>query len=623
MSQQTARSNRFAPSAVCGALALAVACIYGQTLRHEFVNFDDPKYIVHNAHIHDGLTAECVRWAFTAREACNWHPLAWLSHAVDCRIFGPAPWGHHLTNVLLHAANAVLLFLVLLRMTGDFWPSAFAAALFAVHPLRVESVAWAAERKDVLSGLFFMLTLWAYSHYTRRTFSWSTAAQWSTAAPGCVTAEGSRAPLFWHLLVVLFFSLGLLSKPMVVTLPLVLFLLDYWPLERPGGRFFLFLEKFPLLALSVASCAATLWAQGEAIAAGDRIPPAARIGNAAVSYIAYLGQWFWPADLAVLYPFPESGPPAWKVAGAMLILIGVSAAPVVSRRRFPWFLVGWLWYLIMLLPVIGLVQVGTQAMADRYTYLPQIGLGVALAWSAARLARFRIRFPLECSDSSPLSVEGPNSPLRRCMNEKAAMNRRTPKKGFWAVGVASVFAIAALAATAWHQTSFWRNSETLWTRALDCTANNAVAHYNLAVFLNDRQRPDEAAEQYRMAIAVKPDYAEAHYNLGVILAKQGRIEEAMRHYKQAVQSAPDASDAHYNLAVLLTRCGRIDEAVAHYEAAIAAAPDFAEAHNNLGALLDQQGKLSEAIGHFRRALEIDPNYADARRNLAIALGRSR
>ncbi len=391
---ETAAHRRYVRLGVCGLLLLAVVLAFGQTVGHEFVNFDDNVYVYDNPQVRQGLTEQGIRWAFTTGHAGNWHPLTWLSHMLDCQLFGNQAGGHHLTNVLLHAATAIALFLVLWRMTGDLWPSVFVAGIFAIHPLRVESVAWIAERKDVLSGLFFVLTIAAYVHYVRRPFS-----------------------LGRYFLVAITLALGLMSKPMLVTTPFVLLLLDYWPLgrmaigtlgmppasvtpvstktrrnnrtmhERPSLQW-LIVEKLPLLALSVASCAATLAAQQEAMA-GELIPLPWRLANALVSYVAYLGQLFYPVGLAILYVHPHDALPAVKVVVALLTLVGISVAVGVLRRKCPYLLVGWLWYLGMLVPVIGLVQVGEQAMADRYTYLPLIGPCIGLTWGAAALFRSR------------------------------------------------------------------------------------------------------------------------------------------------------------------------------------------------------------------------------------------
>jgi protein O-mannosyl-transferase len=546
-------------AAVCGFLLLAVVLVFGQTVGYDFVNYDDHDYVYENPHLARGLGAEEIHWAFTTNQCNNWHPLTWFSYFVDYQLYGPKPWGYHLTNVLLHVATAILLFLILWRLTGDFWPSAFVAAVFAVHPLRAESVAWVSERKDVLSGLFFMLTLGAYLVYARRAFS-----------------------LVRYSLVAVLFALGLMAKPMLVTLPFVLLLLDYWPLGRMAMGWRLVVEKLPLLALSAASCVATSLAQSDAMVQFGAVPLSARLGNALVSYAAYLGQLFRPVGLAAFYPHSAGYLPIWQVAGASLLLAGICVAVVVWRRSCPYAFVGWCWYLGMLVPVIGLVQVGSQAMADRYTYLPQIGLVIGLAWGAKRAL-------------------GP-----------------WPHRG-WLCGVASALVLVVLMGCAYRQTSFWFDSETLWNRAIDCTHENAVAHYNLGNALADRGRVDEAIAHCRKALKIKPGYTEAHNNLGVFLFRVGRVDEAIAHCRKALEIKPDYADPHCNLAMILTDLGRFDEAVAHCRQALESKPDFAEAYNNLGLALAGRGRVEEAIRQYEKALEVKPDFADPHCNLALIL----
>ncbi len=545
--------NRAVAPAICGFLLLATVAVFGRAVRYGFVNFDDPLYVSETRQVTDGLSLQGIGWAFTAVHSDNWHPLTWLSLMLDAQWCGSAPWGYHLTNVLLHAAAAILLFLVLWRMTDDLWPAALAAAVFAVHPLRVESVVWVAERKDVLSGLFFMLTLAAYLGYVRRPFS------------------PAR-----YLLVVAAFALGLLAKPMLVTLPLVLLLLDYWPLGRCGagvspaslvptlcvgtqfldapasheilnqgsaldngtpkhpGRAFprgawergqygrLIAEKIPLFLLAAASCVVTVAAQSHAVVPVDCIPLDARISNALVSYAAYVGQFFYPVGLAAFYPHGGHDPSAWKPIAALLGLTIVSTAAVFWRRRCPYLPVGWFWYLGMLVPVIGLVQVGEQAMADRYTYLPQIGLSVATVWGAAQLI-------------SPL-------PCRR-----------------W-IGVGgSAVTLTILIVCAWRQTAFWRDGETLWRCALACDGRNATAHNALGAALMESKmesnsddarrdaRIDEAIDHYREALKIRPGFPDSVFRLGCALADRGHDAEAVGYLRQAVQSTPDNAVARYNL----------------------------------------------------------------------------
>jgi protein O-mannosyl-transferase len=572
--------NHYKTLAVCCFLLLAVGLVFGRTVCYDFVNFDDDHYVYDNPHVTRGLDARGVVWAFTSGEASNWHPLAWLSHMLDCEIYGLNPGGHHLTNVLLHAASAILLFLVLLRMTGDLWPSAFVAAVFAVHPLRVESVAWIAERKDVLSGFLFMLTLAAFVGYVRRPFS-----------------------LVRYLAVIAVFTLGLMAKPMLVTLPFVLLLLDYWPLGRMNPNvlrtlrvrnrhtecagyivrlFKLVLEKVPLLALSAASCAATLWAQAGSMAVYEYVSLPLRIGNAAVSYVAYIGQFIYPVGLAALYLHPLSALSVWKSVGTFLILGAICIGVVVLRRRYPYLLTGWFWYVGMLLPVVGLVQVGSQAMADRYTYLPQIGLCIALAWGVAQACR---TWPY----------------CRR------------------ACAIFAVLAVFAMMIISWRQTSYWRDSETLWTRVLACAPDNFIAHDSLGLIMFKTGRNAEAIEQYKQALQIKPGYIPAQYNLGVALFQAGRLQEAIEHYEEALRLKPDYIEAHNNIGNALVKTGQFDEAIDHYQQVLRLDPDFADAHYNLGNVLFKINRVEEAIGHYERALTLNPDNPDAHGNLGSAL----
>ncbi len=548
--------------AICAGLVLAVAAVFGQTVRFQFVNFDDCQYVYHNKHVQDGLTRGAIAWAFSQFYASNWHPLTWLSHMLDWECYGLWPGGHHLTNVLLHALTVVLLFLVLRQMTGRLWPSALAAAIFALHPLRVESVAWVSERKDVLSGLFFMLTLWAYVRYVRRPFS-----------------------LGRYLAVAAFFALGLMAKPMLVTLPAVLLLLDYWPLERAGKSASwprLVLEKLPLLALSAASSVVTLAAQHDTLKTTDYVSLPSRVANALVAYATYLRQMVCPVNLAVLYPHPRGGLPGWEVAGAAVLLAAITAAVLARRQAQPYLLVGWLWFLGMLVPVIGLVQVGNQAMADRYTYLPQIGICLLLAWAAAAVAA-RLGW------------------------------------GARACGGLATLLLGVMAAAAWQQTTYWHDSDALWYHALDCTAQNYTAHYNVACALQHNGQLEEAAAHYQEALKINPGYAPAHVNLGTMLADRGQFAAAMDHYCKALQSETDNADAHNNLGRVLARLGHREEAMAHFQRALALDPECAEAHNNLGNELAAREEIAAAAAHFQRALEIDPQFVQVYNNLGVML----
>jgi tetratricopeptide (TPR) repeat protein len=556
----TASRNRCLVFSVCALLVLAVGLVFGQTVRLGFVNYDDNAYVYENAQVARGLSVQGIVWAFTHSHAMNWHPLTWISLMADCQLYGLNAGGHHITNVILHAATAVLLFLVLRRMTGRFWPSALVAAIFAVHPLRVESVAWVTERKDVLSGLFFMLTLAAYVHYVRKPFS-----------------------LGRYLPVVALFALGLMAKPMLVTLPFVLLLLDYWPLRRmtPLCRRVI-TEKLPLLLLTAISCVVTVWAQGGAVVSIESLPVWRRISNALVSYVAYIGQLLCPLGLAAFYPHPGATLPLWKVIAAAVVLVCIFAAVLAHWRRRPYLVVGWLWYLGMLAPVIGLAQTGPQAMADRYTYVAQIGLYVALIWGAAQVVA--------------------SWPYRR-----------------WVGCVASALVLAVLMGCAWRQTCFWRDSETLWTHTLACTSRNNVAHCDLGSALLDLGRVEEALTQYRKALEIRPDDAMAHHNLGAALSRLGRFDEATAHYRKALEIQPDSVEVHCDLGTALVRLGRFDEALTHYRQALEIRPSYAMGHNNLGNFWASRGRLDEALAQYRQALEIDADCVMARCNLANLL----
>lgn len=557
-------NDRWTVLGVCVFLAAIVWAVFGQTLHHGFVNYDDGLYVSDNPTILRGLSLKGIAWAFTHSVNFNWTPLTMISHMLDCQIYGLNAGGHHLTSVLLHMASAIVLFLVLKEMTSALWRSAFVAAVFAIHPLHVESVAWIAERRDVLSGLFFMLTLGAYVRYARRPWS-----------------------LGRYLMVALMLVLGLMSKPMVVTLPFVLLLLDYWPLKRfnqPDGHSVtrrLILEKIPLLAVSGAACVATLFAQQEAI---TPLPLALRIGNAVVSYVAYIGQMIYPAGLVVYYPHPGSSLPLWKIIAAFILLLGISAGALATRRKHSYFLFGWLWYLGMLVPVIGLIQSGLRAQADRYTYLPQIGLYLLLTWTVADLS--------------------------------AGWRHRR-----WLLGSLSTVILTALIFCARAQTFYWRNSEALWTHTLACTSDNSIAQNNFGVVLLQKGNIEEAITHFQTALAINPDYTEAHNNLGYALFQKGSVDEAISQYQQALQINPDYANAHNNFGTALIQKGNVDEAIIQYQRALQINPDDAEVHNNLGVVLLQTGKIDEAITHFQQALQTKPDYVEAQNNLGSALLR--
>jgi tetratricopeptide (TPR) repeat protein len=521
-------SRHWANICVCICIAGLTWLVFGQTLRHDFVNYDDPGYVYENTRITSGLSISGIAWAFTHIHSMNWHPLTTISHMLDCRLYGLKAGDHHLTNVLLHIAAAMLLFLALLQMTSAVWRSAFVAAVFAIHPLHVESVAWIAERKDVLSGVFFMLTLLIYVHYTR--------------APS----------LGRYLAMVLVFVLGLMSKPMLVTLPFLLLVLDYWPLGRigdpisgTGSRLSMrVLEKIPLIALSAVSSVVTFLAQKGAVGWTEQLPVATRISNAIVSYIAYGWQMLWPARLAVFYPHPEHRLPLWVIISSLLLLLSITAIAIALRRQRPYLITGWLWYLGMLVPVIGLVQVGWQGRADRYTYLPQIGLYIAITWAVIDLTAFW-------------------------------RHRRTILR------VVAILIIGVLSLRAWVQTSYWRDSETLFRHALAVTVNNDVAENNLGIVFLRKGKVDEAISLLQAAVHLRPDNSPAQENLAKALLQKGQVADALIHYRKLLDLQPDNIEVHNIVGTVLTQQGRVGEGVQEWQKVLAIQPDNGNAMSNL------------------------------------------
>ena len=555
-------NDRWTVPGVCLFLAAIIWLVFSQTLRYGFVNYDDDQYVSENPVVQKGLTWEGFRWALTYGSIGHWHPLTWLSHMLDCQLYGLQAGGHHLTNVLLHTASVILLFLVLRQMTGFMWRSAFVAAVFAIHPLRAESVAWIAERKDVLSAFFFMLTLGAYIHYVRR--------------PPSVIRYGA---------VVLLFALGLLSKNMLVTTPFVLLLLDYWPLGRlssfsPQVLLRLVTEKIPLFVLTVGSCVATALSPEKATA--DKLPFGLRMENAMVSYVIYLWQMIHPAGLAGVYPNPANYLPIWQVAGTLGLLLAISGTVFALRRTLPYLVIGWLWYVGMLIPVIGIVQISYYAHADRYTYLPQIGLYLLLTWAMADLC--------------------------------AGWRHRR-----WMLGGLSMVILVVLVFCAHAQTSYWRNGKLLWTHTVACTTDNFIGHNNLGTAFLQLGQLDEAITRYQKALQIKPDYAVACYNLGYALLQKGNVDEAIAQYKKALEIKPDYADAHNSMGDALFQKGSVDEAIAQFQKALEIQPSYAEAHNNLGNALFRQGRLDEAITQYQQALQIKSDYAEAHNNLGSTL----
>ncbi len=565
--------QRWLVPAVCLVLAAITIAVFGRTRTFDFVDFDDNEYVYENQVVAKGLTFKGIIWAFTNYKIDHWLPLTWLSHMADCQVYGLWAGGHHLTNVALHTAAAVLLFLALREMTGSLWRSAFVAAVFAIHPLRAESVAWIAERKDVLSGVFFMLTLWAYAHYARQ--------------PSCRRCTT----------VALLYGFGVLCKDTLVTLPFVLLLLDWWPLHRvkldgAGGAKFgaaklvalfegLVKEKTPLFLISAASCVVSvLWQQKAAGSA--QIPFLERLGNAFVSYGIYLWQVVFPAGLAVPYPYPPNGQPLWKVALALVLLAAIFICVLACLKKRPYLLVGWLWYLGMLVPVIGFVQISYHSHADRYTYLPAIGLVMAGTWAVADWSKG--------------------------WNHRRAV-----------LQVLAAAVLGTLMVCAWKQTAYWQNSEILSRRALACTTDNYVAHMVLGNALLRKGNADAAMAHYQQALRINPDYAQAYNNLGITLFQKEKVDEAIANYQQALKIEPDFTQAHENLGNALLQKGRVDEAITHYQRVLQIYPEYEEAQDNLAKALIQKGRMDEAITQYQKALQLGPADPRFQNNLALVL----
>jgi protein O-mannosyl-transferase len=529
---------------------MAIAAAYAQVYDFQFVNYDDPDYVTENLHVRDGLTAPSVQWALTSTEYANWFPLTWLSHMLDVDLYGLRGGSHHLTNVAIHAITTLLLFALLLKITGDRWPSAFVAFIFGMHPLHVESVAWIAERKDVLCGLFYILTLWAYARYVER--------------PGAMR----------YAVILLLFACGIMTKPMIVTLPFVALLLDLWPLRRLSSK--TVVEKIPLFALSAASAviAYVVQQKGGAVSTLAEIPFSLRLENAAVAYGTYIFQFFWPTRLAVFYPFPPIVA-AWEWVAAIVALI---ATTMLARRSTP-VLVGWLWYLGTLVPVIGLVKIGLQSHADRYTYVPLIGLSIAIAWgSLALVKRYR-----------------------------------------WLTIPIAIWACAICAAT-FVQAATWRNSSTLFEHALAVTNGNYVAHNNLGVALRRAGRRPDAIAHFEEALRLRPQYAEAQTNIGEELLAAGRLNDAIQHIAEALRLDPNLPEAHINLGSVRNKQDRPDLAEDEYRTALQLKPSSPEAQDGLGVVLAETNRLEEALTHALAAIALDPNDADSHYNLGRLYG---
>jgi len=596
------------------ALGVVILAAYWPILRAQFIGLDDPIYVTGNAHVLHGLSGGNLAWAFRTDAAANWHPLTWLSHMLDAQLFGLDPMGHHLTSLLFHIANALLIFLLFLEWTGALWRSLFVAVLFALHPLHVESVAWVAERKDVLSAFFFLLTLWAYGRYARpsgeaqgrgsaserdtggKQLPAVADSQEATARsrerPPVETAPGRAGhPWAFYLLALVFFALGLMSKPMLVTLPCVLLLLDFWPLERwplpslSPRLWRLLLEKVPFFLLAAASSAVTWVAQDKGHATTAVLPMGPRLANAVASYWQYLGKTLWPVDLAVYYPHPDTRYPVshqwpgWAIALAALALMGISLWVLRRSRRTPWLAVGWFWYLGTLVPVIGIVQVGGQGMADRYTYIPLIGVFLCVVWAVGALLAAR-------------------------------------PSALTAVALSTVLAIAGCLALTQRQLRFWQSDFALFSHALEVTTENVVAEVQVGVGCLERGRPEEAARHFRAAIQAAPANVRGYHGLGLALMAEGQLDQAVGMFQQALSLAPWDEQAHHDLGLTLWALGRRDEAQAQYAEALRLRPDFAEAHLSMGAALSARGDLEGAAAEFARALQFHPGDGNAYARLA-------
>ena len=597
---------------LCLLLAVVTFAVYLPALRNDFVNYDDADYVTANSHVQNGLTLENIKWAFTTGHASNWHPITWLSHMLDCQLFGQNAAMHHLVSLLFHIANTLLLFLLLNRLTATLWRSAMVAALFALHPLHVESVAWASERKDVLSAFFFFLTLLTYTGSRR--------GKEADFASRSKSASSPRRLLF-YLLTLALFALGLMSKPMLVTVPFVLLLLDFWPLQRfqfksappilhstsnrSVGQ--LLLEKVPFLILSAASSIITFKVQQHGGAVSTSISFGARIANAVVSYGHYILDMFWPSRLSVLYPHPGTWP-VWEIVASAVFLLMVTTAALFALRKHPYLPVGWFWFLGMLVPAIGLVQVGIQCRADRYTYLPLIGLFLMLVWAGAELITYFSKdFSLPPGERA--GVRG---------NETSANPSRSQYfDPVLAIGTV-FFPLAVCAFLTSCQIGYWRNSETLFRRAVQVTDKNYLAYNNLGYYLSNRGETAAAMENYRKSLQINPNYEDALNNLGYAYANQKKYPEAIAEYEKALRIRPNHPEVHNNLGNALADVGRIDDAIAHYSITLQQKPDHADAHNNLGVALSMKGRYAEAIDHFRAALRYKPSDASAHSNLGNA-----
>ena len=555
------KASSFRTFAIIAGLIIITVVVYANVRTFDFVSYDDPWYITNNPNVTGGLSATSIRWAFTAGYLFYWHPATWLSHLIDVQMYGLNAGGHHVTNLVLHIASTLLLFGFLRRATGAEGRSAFVAVLFAIHPLHVESVAWVAERKDVLSTVFLMATLRAYVSYAEHRTTRN------------------------YLIVTMGLALGLMAKPMLVTLPVVLLLIDVWPIGSvPSSGWFSsprVREKLPWFGLAAIVGIATFIVQSQVGAVGTlaQLPLSFRLANAAVSYVRYVGQMLAPSGLTVFYPYPPALPPWWQIAGAAVLIIGVSVLAIRERARRPYLFTGWFWYLITLMPVIGLLQSGDQLMADRFTYVPLIGLFIIAAWGGAEFLA----------------------------SEPQLREAAVPV----AVAIVLLFSVVAH-----RQVQYWKNSETLWRRALSVTTGNHRAHAGLAEIFAQQGKTDDAIAEYRQALRIVADQPEWRNNLGLLYARQNKIAEAIGQFAIATRVRPDFVDARNNLGAMFARAGQHKNAIEQYTEAIRLAPDSALAHGNLARALAAEGRGAEAIRECQEAIRLDPSNEEWRRLLA-------
>ncbi|NQT10955.1 MAG: tetratricopeptide repeat protein [Desulfobacteraceae bacterium] len=560
--------NRRREIIICILLIAASLVVYWQITNHGFINYDDGNYVTENSHVQAGLTFESIKWAFTTCHASNWHPLTWLSHMLDYELYGLNPMGHHWTSLQIHLINTLLLFFILQYMTGALWKSAIVAALFALHPLHVESVAWVSERKDVLSAFFGMLTISAYIMYVK------------------------KRNLLRYSLVFIFLSLGLMAKPMLVTLPFVLLLLDFWPLKRlkltlnqasgqTSNLLLLIREKTPLIAPVAISAILTLIAQhSSALKTLESFPLQTRVANAFISYLSYFGKAIWPLGLSVFYPHPGDSISLWYASGAALMIAVSLFIAVNTSKKYPYIITGLLWFFITLLPVVGIIQVGYQAMADRYTYIPLIGIFIILAWGGSDL-------------------------LKKWTNKKIVSS------------ILAMSVLLVLTMQSFHQAAHWKNSSTLFENAIKVTENNWLAHNNLGVALLGKRELDKAIYHYKKALNIKPDTLGAIKNLGFALSEKGSFKEAAQYFTKAIVINPEDFDAHYKLGCILAKQEKFNEAIRPFAETIRINPDYAPAYYEIGIILAMKGKLQKSKEFFLKAIQLKPDYKEARNNLLI------